>query len=61
MFSYVVAIKEAGLDLPQVTELFYQLNIDGFNLPVDISGTDEALEILGTMYTDRKYRDAHLN
>ena len=61
MFSCVVAIKEAGLDLPQVTELFYQLNIDGFNLPVAISGADEALEILGNMYADRKYRDAHLN
>lgn len=61
LFSDVPAIKGAGLDLPQVTELFYQLNRDGFDLPTDITGSDEALEILGTMHAERKQRDVHQN
>lgn len=61
MFSNVSPIKEAGLDLPQVTELFYQLKLEGFDLPVDMPGTDEALDILGTIYANRKNRDVHHN
>lgn len=61
MFSHVSAIKAAGLDLPQVTDLLYRLNLEGFDLPADMPGTDGALEILGTLYAGRKQHDVHQN
>jgi energy-coupling factor transport system ATP-binding protein len=61
MFSHVSALKGAGLDLPQVTDLLYRLNLEGFDLPADMTGTDEALEILGALYAGRKQRDVHQN
>jgi len=61
MFSKGSVIKEAGLDLPQITELLYQLSMEGFDLPADIADSAEALTLLGTMYSDRKQCDAHNN
>ncbi|MGL5972754.1 MAG: energy-coupling factor transporter ATPase [Oscillospiraceae bacterium] len=36
VFSQVDRLKQIGLDIPQVTELIYELNKDGYNLPQDI-------------------------
>lgn len=61
LFSNASSVKKAGLDLPQVAELFHLLNAEGFNLPTDIPDTDEALNFFGTMYTAGKQCDAHHN
>ncbi|HEY9060277.1 MAG TPA: energy-coupling factor transporter ATPase [Pseudobacteroides sp.] len=42
IFSQVDLIKGIGLDVPQVTELFYELNKNGYNLPLDMGSTEEA-------------------
>ncbi len=46
IFSNVKLIKELGLDVPQVTELFYELNKIGFELPQDTLDADAASEAL---------------
>lgn len=46
VFSNVSKIKDLGLDVPQVTELFFELNKVGFNLPLDIISFDEAAELI---------------
>jgi energy-coupling factor transport system ATP-binding protein len=42
IFSKVDTIKGIGLDVPQITELFYELNQNGFDLPLDVRSTEEA-------------------
>lgn len=46
VFSNVERIKGLGLDVPQVTELIYELNGYGFKFPTDILTVDEAFECL---------------
>ncbi|HEY8350465.1 MAG TPA: energy-coupling factor transporter ATPase [Clostridia bacterium] len=46
VFSDVNRIKSLGLDVPQVTELMYELNKSGFDFPTDILTVDEAVERL---------------
>ncbi|RCX12763.1 energy-coupling factor transport system ATP-binding protein [Anaerobacterium chartisolvens] len=46
VFSEVENIKSAGLDVPQVTELFNELNKEGCKLPDDILTVEEAFDIL---------------
>ncbi len=46
VFSDVEGLKSLGLDVPQVTELFYQLKNEGIELPLNIIDVDEAVEIL---------------
>lgn len=46
VFRDVEKIKSLGLDVPQVTELMYELNKLGFDFPQDILTVDEALELL---------------
>lgn len=46
VFSDVSRIKSLGLDVPQVTELMYELNKSGFDFPTDILTVDEAIEHL---------------
>jgi energy-coupling factor transport system ATP-binding protein len=46
VFSHVDRMKELGLDVPQVTELFYELNKEGFDLPLDVLDVDGAFEVL---------------
>jgi len=41
IFSQVEALKAIGLDVPQMTELGYLLNQDGFDIPKDILTIDE--------------------
>jgi energy-coupling factor transport system ATP-binding protein len=36
VFSNVNEIKELGLDVPQVTELLYELNKEGYDFPLDV-------------------------
>lgn len=46
VFSDVAGVKKLGLDVPQVTELFYELNREGFELPQGVLGVDEACKVL---------------
>lgn len=46
IFSDVEKIKRMGLDVPQVTELMYELNKEGFEFPLDILTVDEAVKLL---------------
>jgi len=46
VFRDVEKIKGIGLDVPQVTELMYELNKEGFNFPLDILAVDEAVKTL---------------
>ena len=46
VFSDVERIKSLGLDVPQVTELMYELNKSGFGFPTDVLTVDEAVKRL---------------
>lgn len=46
VFKNVKRIKELGLDVPQVTELIYEINRMGYNFPLEILTVDEAFECL---------------
>lgn len=47
VFTSVDNIKSLGLDVPQVTELFCELEMSGFILPRGVLTVDEAARILG--------------
>lgn len=49
VFSRVEELRAAGLDVPQVTELFYDLDKCGVNLPCDILEEEEGAELLASM------------
>lgn len=46
IFGQVERVKELGLDVPQVTELAYELRKEGINVPVDILTIDELVMAL---------------
>lgn len=46
VFRDVKGIKGLGLDVPQVTELMYELNQAGYDFPQDILTVDEAVQCL---------------
>ena len=46
VFRDVRKIKSLGLDVPQVTELMYELNKSGFDFPTDILTVEEAIKFL---------------
>lgn len=46
IFSQVQKLKALGLDVPQVTELVYTLNADGFDLDPEIITEDECVDAL---------------
>lgn len=46
VFSNVERIKNLGLDVPQVTELFHELRKSGFKLPANVLSIDEAVDAI---------------
>jgi len=46
VFSNVAELQSIGLDVPQVTELLYELKLDGFNTPIDIITEQEGADFL---------------
>ncbi|MFA5523661.1 MAG: energy-coupling factor transporter ATPase [Tissierellales bacterium] len=46
VFSQVEKLKKLGLDVPQVTELVYELIKEGVNLPADILTVEELVGLL---------------
>ncbi|MBE6637814.1 MAG: ATP-binding cassette domain-containing protein, partial [Ruminococcaceae bacterium] len=49
VFSQVDKLRAVGLDVPQVTELFYDLNEVGLALPRDILGEEEGASLLASL------------
>lgn len=49
VFSNVAKLHEIGLDVPQVTELIYELKNYGINLPANIIDIDEGAEVLASV------------
>ena len=50
VFSNVSKLHEMGLDVPQVTELIYELKTNGIELPDDIIDLDEGAEAIASMF-----------
>ena len=48
VFAHETALQEAGLELPQIAELFALLNQEGFDLPVGALAMDKAITALIT-------------
>jgi len=46
VFKQVERIKQLGLDVPQITELAYRLNKEGFDIPPDILTVEEMVDVL---------------
>jgi len=46
VFSNVAELQSIGLDVPQVTELLYELKLDGCDVPVDILTEQEGADFL---------------
>ncbi len=46
IFRQVDRIKELGLDVPQVTELVYELRKEGFDLKDDILSVEELVKLI---------------
>ncbi len=51
VFSQVELLKSVGLDVPQVTELVYELRAEGVPLPEDILTEDECFQALRDLLT----------
>lgn len=49
VFAHVEKLREAGLDVPQVTELFFDLAHDGITLPSDILEEEEGARLLASL------------
>ena len=50
VFSNVSKLHQIGLDVPQVTELIYELKKYGITLPSDIIDIDEGAEALASLF-----------
>jgi len=46
IFKQVDRLKSLGLDVPQVTELVYELNKEGYNFKDDILSVEELVDTL---------------
>ena len=56
VFEQVEALKGYSLDVPQVTELMYELNKSGVSVPVNVLSEEEcAKELLKLKHTDKEF------
>ena len=46
VFTQVELLKSAGLDVPATTQIIYELNKAGFDLPLDALSTEECAQVL---------------
>lgn len=49
VFSHVELIKSVGLDVPQVTDLCYQLKKQGIDIQGDVITEDECIEAISRL------------
>ena len=54
VFSHVEQLKSVGLDVPQVTELAYELKKSGIDLPDGIISVDECADALEKLLSESK-------
>ena len=54
VFTQVEKLRDIGLDVPQIVELFYELNKEGIDLPLNIRNSVEAVELLNSKLKDKK-------
>lgn len=54
IFSQVELLKSVGLDVPQTTELMYDLRQCGVDVPTDIIDVDECAEFLYSLLSDKE-------
>lgn len=54
VFSHVRELKNVGLDVPQTTELMYELSKEGYNLPKDVLTEDECMKALTTLFERKR-------
>ena len=54
VFSNVNTLKECGLDIPQTTELIYELKSMGIDLPDGIITVDETVKALTDAFREEK-------
>lgn len=52
VFSRVPTLREAALDVPQPTELCYELRKNGLQIPNDILTVDECVDVLAKLLED---------
>ena len=53
VFSHVAILKDVGLDVPQVTELVYELRKAGYNIPEDIIFEEECVDAVAALLEGR--------
>jgi len=46
IFTKVRSLREAGLDVPETVALLFELNSDGFNLPLDAMSVEECAQVI---------------
>lgn len=51
VFSQVSKVKSLGMDVPQVSELIFDLNLEGFDFPEGILNIDDAYEAIAGKLT----------
>ncbi|MBR4305914.1 MAG: energy-coupling factor transporter ATPase [Ruminiclostridium sp.] len=56
IFSQVELLKSVGLDVPQATELMYDLKNSGVDAPEDIIDVDECAEFLYRLLSDKEQK-----
>lgn len=54
VFSHVALLKKVGLDVPQATEIVYELRRSGIDLPTDIITDEECVEALSKLLSAAK-------
>ncbi len=54
VFQEVELLKSVGLDVPQVTELIYELRKEGIDLPQDILTEDECYEAIKSLFSKER-------
>ena len=54
VFSHVSLLKQVGLDVPQATEIVYELRKCGIDLPDDIITDEECVEALSKLLGEVK-------
>ncbi|MDY2713069.1 MAG: ATP-binding cassette domain-containing protein, partial [Candidatus Faecivivens sp.] len=53
VFTQVELLKKVGLDVPQVTELVYELRKEGIDLPLDILTEEECYQALKKLISEK--------
>ncbi|MEG1869990.1 MAG: energy-coupling factor transporter ATPase [Oscillospiraceae bacterium] len=53
VFSHVEQLKKVGLDVPQTTELCFELRKAGLNVPIDVIDVDECIEAVSKLLTHK--------